>query len=229
MAGKTVLITGSSKGLGKSLALTFAKSGYDVILHGREERGLAKAREAVLKYGVECDVVRGDITSDVTIDELYEAARRRDIEVLINNAGVYVNEPFQTTCPNTFRRVIETNLIATVLLTRRIFPVFQSKKSGLVINVNSIAGKNGSDGESAYCASKHGLRGFTRSIQLEANKDGVRVIEVYLGAMNTAMAEGRREPAKCIRTEEAADLICSLCRDYPSMRINEIDLSRRNY
>lgn len=223
----SVLVTGSSRGLGRSLALAFAKSGHAVILHGRDEAALAAARAEVLNGGAECDVVRGDLTAAETIDRLYEAAQRRDLDILINNAGVYVNQPFQAMPPETLRTVIETNLVAPILLTRRMLPLFQKKKSGIVVNINSVAGKNGSDGESAYSASKHGLRGFARSIQLEANRDGIRVLEVYLGTMNTRMVEGRRDPAQCIRTDEAAELICSLCRDHASLRIDEIDLSRR--
>lgn len=229
MSRKAVMITGSSKGLGEALALVFARNRHDVILHGTDEHRLARVRAAVVGHDVECEIVRGDITSRDTIDRLCEAAERRDLDILINNAGAYLNKPFLATDAEEFRRVIEVNLLAPIVLTRKIFTVFQRKQSGLVINVNSAAGKNGSDGESAYCASKHGLRGFTRSIQFEANRDGVRVIEVYLGAMNTAMTQGRKDPGKCIQTPEAADLIWKLCQDYPSMRLDEIDLSRRRY
>lgn len=229
MTHPTALITGSSKGFGRSLALAFARNGGAVILHGRDEARLANVREQVLQIGAECDVVHGDLRREATIDALYEAARRHDLDVLINNAGIYANRPFSTVSIEVFREVIETNLLAPVALTRKIFPLFQKKQSGLVVNINSVAGKNGSDGESAYCASKHGLRGFTRSIQFEANRDRIRVVDVYLGTMNTAMVEGRRDPAKCIQTDEAADLVVSLCRGYQSLRIDEIDLSRRNY
>lgn len=209
--------------------MVFARNRYNVILHGRDQRDLTRVREFVLDQGVRCDVVRGDITSEETIARLSGVARKRNLDVLINNAGVYVCRPFQRTDSEEFRRVIGVNLIAPVILTKKIFPVFKRKRSGLIVNINSIAGKNPTDGESAYCASKHGLRGFTRSIQFEANKDHVRVIEVYLGTMNTRMVKGRRDPEKCIQTAEAAEFIFGLCKEYPSVRINEIDLGRRIY
>lgn len=229
MPDKTVLITGSSKGLGRSLAEVFARNQFNVILHGRDALALKSAEEAVLRQGVRCEVVKGDITSARTIGRLRVIAARRNLDVLINNAGIYVNEAFRSQDPDVFRRVIEVNLIAPALLTRQVYSIFQKKRSGLIININSIAGKNGADGEAAYCASKHGLGGFTKSLQFEANRDNIRVIDIYLGAMNTAMAKGRKDPEKCIRTEEAAELIFSLCEDYPSMRIGEIDLLRRIY
>ena len=229
MSDKTVLITGSSKGLGKSLALVFSENKYNIILHGRNEQGLEKVEEGVLKNNVDCNVIRGDITSDKTIESLYEASVRRNLDILINNAGIYANESFRDMDIEQFRRMIDINLIAPVILIKRIYPIFLRKKSGLIININSIAGKNATAGESAYCASKHGLRGFTRSFQYEANKDGVRVMDVYPGTMNTSIVEGRRDPEKCIQIDEAADLIYRMCKDYNSLRINEIDLSRRRY
>jgi short-subunit dehydrogenase len=229
MAGETLLITGSSKGLGEVLARTFAYNKYNVILHGRDEQRLGRVEEAVLKNDVACDVVRGDIISEETIDRLFEAAVRRNLDVLINNAGIYANKPFQEMGMDEFRRIIEVNLIAPIALTKRIFPIFQKKGGGLIVNISSAAGKYPSDGESAYCASKHGLRGFTSSLQFDATRSNVRIIDVYLGAMKTDIAKNRRDPEKFIETSDAADLILRLSKDYPSMRINEIDLGRRNY
>lgn len=229
MSDKTVLVTGASKGLGESLALTFASNNYNIILHGRDEQRLAKVEADVVENGVECDVVSGDITLEQTIDRLYEAAQKRDVDILINNAGIYVKRPFQEMGMEEFRRIIEVNLFAPVALTKRIFPIFQRKRRGLIININSAAGKYTSDGECAYCASKHGLRGFARSFQFEANRDNVRIIDVYLGAMKTDIAKDRIDTVKFIRTSDAADLILRLCKDYPSMRINEVDLGRRIY
>ncbi len=229
MKEKTVLITGSSKGLGKTMALVFAHNKYNVILHGRNEQRLEKAKRSVLANGVECDVVRGDITDEATIDSLYNAAQRRNIDVLINNAGTYVNKSFEKMEIDEFRRLIEINLISPVVLTKRIFPIFKKKSKGLIIYINSFAGKIPSDGECAYCASKHGLRGFTGSLQFDATRNNIRLIDVYLGAMKTDMTKHRTNSENFIETSDVADLILQLSKNYSSMRINEIDLGRRKY
>lgn len=226
---QTVLITGSSKGLGEAMALVFAHNKYNVILHGRNKQRLAKLKSDVLGNDVECDVVCGDITLEQTIDRLYEVSEIRGLDVLINNAGIYATKPFQEMDMDEFKRIIEVNLIAPVALTKRIFPIFQKKRSGLIININSVAGKNPSDGESAYCASKFGLRGFTKSIQFDATRNNIRIIDVYLGAMKTGMVKDRKGTEKFIETSDTADLILQLSKDYPSMGIKEIDLGRRNY
>jgi len=229
MLDKTVLITGSSKGLGRCMAFVFAANGYNLILHGRDDRDLVTVKKSVIENGVDCTVVRGDITSKETIDRLYEAAISNDIDILINNAGIYSCKPLQEMDSSEFRKIIEVNLIAPVELTKRVFPIFQRKNRGLVININSIAGKIPGDNETAYCASKHGLRGFMRSFQFEANRYSVRIIDVYPGAMNTSMVHDRKDPKKSIQPSEVANLIFQLSEDYPSMRISEIDLYRRKY
>lgn len=229
MTGKTVLITGSSKGLGKSLALCFAAHGSNIILHGRDESGLKNVVEEVRKFNVVCDVVRGDITRDETIESLARIAEQRALDVLLNNAGIYKNALLQEMTAADYRQIIETNLVAPIMLTRRVFPILQRKRGGVIVNINSLAGKNPTHGESAYCASKHGLRGFAKSIQFEAIKDNVDVIEVYLGTMNTGMVQGRREPEKCIQPSEAAESIYHLCSQHESLRVIESEISRRQY
>jgi short-subunit dehydrogenase len=229
MANKTVLITGSSKGLGASLALEYSRNEYDVILHGRNEQRLAEVQSSVLNNGVECEAVIGDITSDETLGRLAEIAEKRNVDVVVNNAAVYLNQSFSEMDINDFRDVIEVNLLAPVRLIKKMLPVFQSKKTGLIININSVAGNVSSAGESAYASSKHGLRGFSKSLQFDATKIGVSLIDVYLGAMQTQMTSDRPNSEMFIVPSEAADTIVRLSRDYRSMKITEINIGRRRY
>ena len=173
-------------------------------------------------------MVVGDIAETQTIADLTATAVKHDIDILVNNAGVYARKPIDEMAVDEVRQVLEVNLIAPMLLTRQILQFFKQKSAGLIININSIAGKNPSMHESVYCASKHGLRGFMGSLQFESLKYNVPIIDVYLGAMNTEMASARADTDKFIRTEEVADLISNL-EDYASMRVNEINILRRVY
>lgn len=229
MLRKTILITGSSRGLGKSLALAFASKGYNIILHGRDKERLSAVKEDVLRSKVNCPIVVGDIVEKQTIANLTACAKKNGIDILINNAGVYIQKPVEEMTPSEFKKIIEVNLIAPVLLTKNIFELFKRRKSGLIININSIAGKNFSHYESAYCASKHGLRGFMGTFKFEALKYNVSVIDIYLGAMNTDMTIGRKDNNKFIKTEEVAEFLCSLSQNYSSMRISEIEIFRKIY
>ena len=229
MLRKTILITGSSRGLGKSLALAFASKGYNIILHGRNEEKLSAVKEDVLRSKVNCPIVVGDIVDEKTITNLTACAKKNGIDILINNAGVYIRKPVEEMTPSEFKKIIEVNLIAPVLLTKNIFELFKRRKSGLIININSIAGKDFSHYESAYCASKHGLRGFMGTFKFEALKYNVAVIDIYLEAMNTDMTTGRKDTNKFIKTEEVAEFLCLLFQNYPSMRISEIEIFRKIY
>ncbi len=229
MKSKTVLITGSSKGLGKSLAIAFAEEKYNIIIHGRDKIALEQVKKEILYRKVNCDIVIGDITSTKTIEKLYRIAVKRNFDILVNNAGMYLNESFESTDINIFKKVIETNLLSPILLIHKVYPSFRQKKSGIIININSIAGKYGSYGETAYCASKHGLRGFSQAFQFEVTKDNVRLLDIYLGSMNTQMTSERKDSEKRIQTDEVSNILITLCKDYPSLRINEINITRRNY
>lgn len=229
VTGKTVLVTGSSKGLGKKIALTFAAHRYGIILHGRDEEALKEIKERVLECDVICDVVIGDITEDQTITDLAECASKRDIGILINNAGVYSYNTLSDISTEEIKNIMNVNMIAPALLTKKIFNIFKERNGGLIINVNSTAGKHFNEYEAAYSASKHGLRGFMGCFQYEALKFNIHVINAYLGAMNTDMVRNRSDKDKLINVIEVAQTFYEISQNYKSMRISEIDILRKIY
>ena len=228
---ETVLITGASGGLGRSLAFEFAAEGYNIILHGRDSGRLSMVKDALKQNFPRCytDIVVGDIRSEEVVCALAKVAEHRDLDVLVNNAGAYINRPFADMAFGDFRKLVDVNMMAPILLTLKIFPVFQRKKNGLIININSLGGRSPGDGETAYCASKYGLRGFSEALQFDAARDNIRVVEIYPGAMNTGMVKDRKELAKCIDVNDVANLVIANCKDYSSMRICGIEVKRRQY
>jgi short-subunit dehydrogenase len=220
-----LLITGSSSGLGHSLAMTFAKTGHRVILHGRDEQRIAEMRLAIGRLGGECEAVLGDLRDEKTLADLFAAALHWEIDILINNAGVYYDQPISETTPHILEATIRTNLIIPIRLALLVYPIFCAKGSGLIVNINSLAGKGFNSAEAVYCASKWGLRGFMGSFRYEARKHGVGVLDVYLGAMRTMMTEGR--DGTKIDTDEAAVVIYKACTAYSSLHVNEIEIGRR--
>lgn len=224
---KTCLITGSSKGLGEALALNFVGNGYNVIIHGRDKSRIWKLASKIKQSSIHYYIIIGDLRKTTTIDNLERIIKEDNVDILINNAGIYLNEQFQDMSTSEIKEIIEVNLIAPILLTRRIYPIFKTKKSGLIININSMAGKIPNEMETVYCASKYGLRGFSQSFQEEADKDNVRIISVYLGAMQTEMTKDRKDYDKLMRPEDVADMIFNLTRDYQTSRITEVYISRK--
>ena len=226
---KTVLVTGSSKGLGKELALIFSKNKYNVILHGRDINRLIEVKKEVLKNGVDCCFVAGDLTRESTIDNLSYCAKRFGIDILINNAGSYSNKTVSATDPKELRNLFEVNVIAPILLTKQVFGLLKKKGSGLIININSFAGKNPSEGEAVYSATKYALHGFSSSFRYEALNSNVVISDFFLGAMDTDITTIRQDREKLMKTKEVAEVIYSAAKDYLTLRLSEMDILRRIY
>lgn len=224
----TALITGSSKGLGRELALKFAEKGYNLIIHGRNLEDL----EATSKYitneiGKGCITVQGDLRDSATLEKLYNSAKNSNLAVLINNAGIYTNNEFMEMSEEEIKSILEVNLVAPILLTHKIYPILKESKSGLIININSIAAKAPNSREALYCASKAGLMGFSNSFKYSARGDGVNILDVYLGAMSTQMTAGRKDPLTCIDPKIAAEAIFDASLDRSTLFQTEITLLKK--
>lgn len=223
---KTVLITGASRGLGEQIFIKFAESGYNLILHSKERIPVI---EQIEPCGVSIDMIQGDLKDLTVLLELSNIAKEKDIDIFINNAGVYSNEYFDEESYLDISNIIATNLTSQIQLLSKLWPIFVNRESGIIVNINSMAGKIANENESVYCASKFGARGFFESIQRQA-PNGVDIINVYCGAMKTDMTKGRKDRELLIDPIEVADAIVTLCGvDYMSMRIPEIHFYRRNY
>ena len=201
---KTALITGTTRGLGKFLAETFLKRNWRVLTNHH------------------------DLREEKTINGLVKDAEVCEIEILINNAARYINNPYTEMKEVDLYQLAEINLMVPMILTKRLWSVLKRNK-GMIVNINSLAGIQGSNGESIYCASKHGLKGFSDSIQFDATVDGIRVVNVFLGAMQTDITRHREDFDNLIDPCEVADVIYELCKNRKSLRITDITICRRNY
>lgn len=228
MENKSVLVTGSSKGLGEELALVFASNNHDVILHGRDKEDLARVKEKVSKTGVSCYILGGDLREDKTIEELYKVAKEKDVSVLINNAGTdlklhdagpELKLPLNEIDDEQIDEILITNLTAPIKLTKRLYTLFLGKGYGTIININSLSGLESHELRSIYCASKWGLRGFTDTFRLEAEKHKVRIIGVYPSRIKT-----KPHFTFGMEPQEVAQKIYAA---YEDTNINEIKLDGR--
>ena len=219
------LITGARRGLGYALYHVFREHNWYCILNCKGQDGCTMDDLLSETTYHMC----GDLRDQWIINRLGNMGREKGVKVLINNAGVYSSDKLLNMTEQEFRAVQETNLIAPVLLTKALWPTLK-EQHGIVVNINSLAGLQGAPKELAYCTSKHGLAGFSKSLQFDATDDGVRVLNIYMGAMNTDMMEHRTDtPEKLIDPAEAAQVVYNLCRDYASLRITEATIVRRQY
>ena len=200
---RNILITGCSSGLGQAL---FNKVWEDDNLnpfgHYRTEDGDPHA-------------LIGDITDSDFPEKLDDHIRKNKIDCFINNAGVYEGD------------IIDTNLGSQIRMLQVVYKYFLEREKGRIININSVAGLYPSANESIYCASKFGLKGFSKSIQLEAVGTGIEVTDVYLGGVQTRMTQDRDNYDDLMRPEDIAECIIDLLNT-KTFYVNEITLRKRN-
>lgn len=230
MSRECATITGSSKGLGESLAIVFSQNNYDIILHGRNESDLEKVKRKAIGNNVDCYVVRGEITLEETIEKLAEKSIEKDISVLINNAAVGFEKSFDNLGFEEIESVLRTNLISPIKLARKIYPLFLEKKQGVIININGGDGLRGRKLGSIYCASKYGLKGFSDALRLEAKENNIKVLGVHLSGMKTDMyGRNRKDFEKCMEPLEVAQVIFDLAKNYSSLSADEVSIGRMRY
>jgi short-subunit dehydrogenase len=211
---RTVLVTGASAGFGSHLAHAFAHAGFVVVLHGRDEKKLRAVRDEIFeKEKIECPVVVADLRETDGVAAVTAALRSYSVNTLINNAGVNPELDRGGTMGSTkdIAEVISTNASAAIALCCAAFEQFKTLGDGTIININSVAGLRGSAHEPLYAASKFGLRGFSESVKEDWLKEGVKMIDVYPGALTTGMSAKRADVDKLIDAQELAELLVGLC------------------
>src|SRR6202789_2552326 len=184
---KLAIITGAAQGIGRRTAEIFAIAGYSLALLDLQPCTATLA--SIRAIGCDAADFAGDISDESVVEATAEAIRQRwdRADVLVNNAGISSIAPAETVDLQTFRRVLEVNLVAPFLLARTFGKVMLQRRSGCIVNVASIAGLAGIADRAAYNASKHGLIGLTRTLAAEWGGRGVRCNAVCPGWVKTEM------------------------------------------
>lgn len=188
VAGKTVLITGASRGIGATLADEFARAGARVVLSARTP-AVAALAERLRAAGHTAEALVGDVTNDDHAKALMQLCRTKfgGLDVLVNNAGVLVPGKLGMMRMEDARRMFEVNMLAALNLAQYAIRLFPKGKGGAIVNLASIAGTQGTDGLVAYSASKAAIIGFTRAAAKELAAQKIRVNAVAPGFVETDM------------------------------------------
>lgn len=189
MTGKIALITGASSGLGKSIACKLAKEGYNVIITGRRQERLTELeKEIETHYDVEALSLVFDVRLysevEASINSLPE--KWRNIDILVNNAGLAVGlNPVHQGIIDDWERMIDTNVKGLLYVTRLVSPRMVERRSGHIINIGSIAGKEVYQNGNVYCATKHAVDALNKAMRIDLLPYGVKVTQVCPGAVQT--------------------------------------------
>jgi 3-oxoacyl-[acyl-carrier protein] reductase len=192
LKGKTALITGASSGVGRSIALALAQEGVKVVIgHYRDEQNAQEVVQAIEQIGSEAIAVDADISSAENCSLLYEKAEQTygNIDILINNAGMWPKNWIQDIPLNEWNKTIEVNLTSVFLLSQLfIKSQLANKRNGKILNITSQAAFHGSTtGHAHYAASKSGVVAFTVSAAREVAPHGINVNAIALGIVETNM------------------------------------------
>jgi NAD(P)-dependent dehydrogenase (short-subunit alcohol dehydrogenase family) len=187
MERKVAVITGAAQGIGLETARTLAQRGFDLALN--DLKPPTATLDAAARHGIDVIEIIGDISAEEQVAAMSAAVVGRfgRVDVLVNNAGISLIRPARETTPDEWRRVLEVNLTGPFLICRAFGARMLDQKKGSIINVASIAGLLAVADRAAYCASKHGLVGLTRTLAAEWGGRGVRVNAVCPGWVKTEM------------------------------------------
>ena len=196
---KVVLVTGGSRGIGKEVAMKFAKEGYNVVTNyvsdKTDKEGLKKEFE---NNNVKALVLKVDVSKTEDVENLVKQAIDTfgKIDVLVNNAGITRDNLLMRMPEEDFDKVIETNLKGTFLVTKAVTKYMMKKRQGSIINLSSVVGVAGNAGQSNYSASKAGIIGFTKSVAKELASRNIRANAVAPGFIETDMTDVLKEDVK---------------------------------
>jgi len=184
------LVTGGSRGIGKVIAVTLAKSGYDVaICYAGNEEAARKSQAECEALGVRAMIVRANVGSENDVNDMFARIKEElgPVDVLVNNAGVTRDNLIIRMSVEDYEAVLDTNLKGAFLCTKAAIKDMMKARHGRIINITSIVGITGNAGQSNYAASKAGLIGFTKSIAREYGAKGICVNAVAPGFIETEM------------------------------------------
>ncbi|MGZ9243558.1 MAG: SDR family oxidoreductase [Candidatus Binatia bacterium] len=207
LTGKTALVTGAGRGIGRAIAIALGKAGCAVYLTARTAPELVSVQQQILAAKGEARVIQADLTRDYDLHSLVQACGA--VDLLINNAGWGKRASVVRSLVDDWDQTFRVNLRAPMILAKELVPAMIKKGEGAVINIGSVSGKSGEANGAAYSASKFGLIGFTQSLYEEVREHGIKVAVILPGFVDTPMIPPVKhlDRTKMIQAEDVAQAV----------------------
>jgi short-subunit dehydrogenase len=226
LAGKTAVVSGASKGLGRELALRLAEKGANLVLLARDPDRLDQVAAESRTRGIRCEPIRCDLaqTSEIAA-ACVRLATAGGVDIIINNAGHGYYKPFLEHSPEELDAIIDVNLRGLVLLTHRLLPSMLERGTGHIVNIASDVAFTPIANMAVYAASKFAVRGFTLSLAREIKDRGIKVSLINPGIIDTGFNDGEpgtKDPSWSLRPDELAALIVDVLEQPGYQMIDEL-------
>ncbi|MGE7609609.1 3-ketoacyl-ACP reductase [Peribacillus frigoritolerans] len=234
LKGKTALITGAGRGIGRSTAIALAKEGVHLGLIGLTMSNLEKVTAELEQYDVNVSAATADVADLEAVHHAVEHIKSDlgSIDILINNAGIAKFGGFLDLTPEEWEKIIRVNLMGVYNVTRAVLPDMIERKSGDIVNISSTAGQKGAPVTSAYSASKFAVLGLTESLMLEVRKHNIRVTALTPSTVATDLAIETNlisgNPENVMQSEDLAELLVAGLKLHPRVLVKTSGLWSTN-
>jgi short-subunit dehydrogenase len=229
LKGKKIIITGSSKGIGKTLAIELSKLNCDLFLFARSEKELKLVQEKCIEFGSRCEIFIGDISDSQFISDSIQKIKSKinQFDFLINNAGSGEFGKIENMTENQFDQMFNTNVKGTFLITKEVLPFMKTQKNGHILNVISDVGKRPIANGSLYCSTKYAQEAFTSSLRKEVREFSIKVSNIYSGLVDSEFHEdsqGSENHATWLKTIDMAKSIIFVMDQEKHVVIDELTI-----
>jgi len=193
--GKVALVTGGTHGIGMAIGMALGSAGARVCINGRSEEKLQKAKEEYKKNGIDVFAIRFDVTKEDEVDQAIGVIEKEvgEIEILVNNAGIIKRIPILDMPVEDYKEVIDVDLVAPLIVTKRVVPAMIEKREGKIINICSMMSEYGRKSVSAYASAKGGLKLLTKNMTCEWAKYNIQINGIGPGYIATSQTAPIRE------------------------------------
>jgi NAD(P)-dependent dehydrogenase (short-subunit alcohol dehydrogenase family) len=226
LQNNVAIVTGGSRGIGLAISEKLAEMGCEVVITARKRDELEKAAQSIRKTGGKCEGVLCDVSSLSDVQQLADKIgdRRKKLKIVINNAGIGgFSSPLHETDPETWDKMINTNLRGVYYMIRAFAPMLIANGGGDIVNISSLAGKNALPNGATYSASKWGLNGLSYSVAEELRAHNIRVTVVCPGSVNTGLSPHTgKNPSKMLRPADVAHVVAMVVTQAPQSFASEI-------
>jgi len=224
------LVTGSSRGIGRAVALALSREGYRLILTARDEQTLKETGRGC--EGGEVVILPMDLSQEGSPERLADAVKNETgrLDVLVNNAGIVLSKSFEDTGAADWDRMMNLNARAPFLLTRMLLPLLRASGLATVVNIGSVVSFKGYEMQAAYTASKHALAGWTKVLAREEVSNGIRVHLIAPGGVATDLVRNVRpdiDESDLIAPEDVAEMVRFLTTHRSNAVIDVVEMHRK--